>query len=457
MQPVRAQHSPPSVGKIIVSKNGHFLQFENGNPFFWLGDTGWLLFQKLNREEAVSYLNDRKENGFNVIQCMVIHTMTDVNCYGDSAFIGGDPTRPATAGSSDASGNNRYDYWQHIDFVVDQAAQRGIYIALVPVWGNNVKANFFTVTSAQCFAKFLAERYRTRQNIFWINGGDCRGDIKREIWETIGTTLKKYDPDHLITFHPYGRTQSSLWFRSSHWLDFNMFQSGHQRYDQDTSPKKYGEDNWKYVQDDYAQIPPKPTLDGEPSYEQIPQGLHDTTQPTWTSNDVRRYTYWSVFAGACGHTYGNNAVMQMNRPGDQPAYGARKYWYEGLHDTGASQMKHVKNLIVSRPYFERVGDQRVVAESGREKYERVIATRGRGYLMVYTFTGRSFSVTMGSISGKEVTAWWYNPRTGEASKIGLMENRGIMEFSPPGIPANGNDWVLVLDDVSKGYPAPGVV
>lgn len=453
LQALRTQYSSGSTGKIVVSDNKHYLQHEDGRPFFWLGDSGWLLFQKLSREEVVNYLEDRKAKGFNVIQCQVIHEMHEVNCYGDSAFVRGDPMQ--TARTRDLSDLNRPGYWEHIDFVIDKAQELGIYVALVPVWGSVVRGNVFSVESAQHYARYLAERFRNKQNIFWMNGGDTRGDLKREIWEAIGSTLKKYDPDHLITFHPFGRTQSSTWFHSAGWLDFNMFQSGHRRYDQDDSQKKYGEDNWRYVRDDCGKTPPKPTLDGEPSYENIPQGLHDATQPYWTADDARRYAYWSVFAGACGHTYGDNAVMQMNRPGDKPSYGAHNYWYEALADPGASQMKYLKNLMLSRPYFERIGDQAVLADSGQEEYERVLATRGNGYLMAYTYTGHPFHVKMGRISGKAVRGWWYNPRNGEASDIGILENSGIKEFHPAGIPAPGNDWILVLDDSTRGFNKPG--
>ena len=81
------------------------------------------------------------------------------------------------------------------------------------------------------------------------------------VWNTIGTTLKATDPNHLVTYHPRGRTQSSDWFQREPWLDFNMYQSGHRRYEQDTSKnekKHYGEDNWRYQQVDYALSPPNP-------------------------------------------------------------------------------------------------------------------------------------------------------------------------------------------------------
>ena len=71
-----------------ISANKRFFQTADGKPFFWLGDTGWLLFVKCKREDAIKYLDDRKQKGFNVIQVMVIHDVKlAVNVYGDSAFI----------------------------------------------------------------------------------------------------------------------------------------------------------------------------------------------------------------------------------------------------------------------------------------------------------------------------------------------------------------------------------
>jgi len=54
-----------------------------------------------------------------------------------------------------------------------------------------------------------------------------------------------------------------------------------------------------------------------------------------------------------------------------------------------------------------------------------------------------------------VRAWWYNPRTGEATEIGELPHTGVRQFQPPN-PGEALDWVLVLDDVSKHFPRPGV-
>jgi hypothetical protein len=241
------------------------------------------------------------------------------------------------------------------------------------------------------------------------------------------------------------------------WLDFNMFQSGHRRYDQDATPGAKGEDNWRYVKEDYVKTPSKPTLDGEPSYENIPQGLHDPKQPYWTDKECRRYAYWAVFAGAAGHTYGNNAVMQMHKPGiGAGAFGVRNYWYEAIDEPGAGQMQYLKRLMLSRPYSERVPDQEVIAGENGVRGDYIVATRGSSYLFAYTYTGRPFEIRMGIISGKQVRAWWHDPRNGSARQIGIFPNRGVHSFTPPGSPAPGNDWVLVLDDAAKRYTDPGI-
>ena len=132
----------------------------------------------------------------------------------------------------------------------------------------------------------------------------------------------------------------------------------------------------------------KPVLDGEPSYEGIPQGLHNPSEPRWTASDVRRYAYWSVFAGSCGHTYGNNSIMQFYRPGTNPSYGAEEAWWDALGTPGFNQMKYLKNLILSFPYFERIPDQTVIASQNGERYDRAVATRGKDYILVYNYTAR---------------------------------------------------------------------
>ncbi|UOQ96751.1 glycoside hydrolase family 140 protein [Hymenobacter sp. 5317J-9] len=442
-----------TTGPLKVSPNGRYLMTGSGKPFFWLGDTGWLLFSKLKREEAETYLEDRRKKGFNVIQVMVLHQVPIANVYGDSAMVHANVARPLTTPGNSPTDAAQYDYWDHVDYIVDLAAKKGLYMGMVPVWGTNVKNGKVNQSQAKTYATFLAERYKNRPNIIWLNGGDIAGSDSLKVWNTIGATLKTVDPNHLETYHPRGRTQSSDWFHNASWLDFNMYQSGHRRYEQDTSKNEtnhYGQDNWRYQQADYALKPTKPSLDGEPSYEGIPHGLHDITQPRWTDADVRRYGYWSVFAGAFGYTYGQNSVMQMHSSFDKgSAYGSKELWSSAIHAPGSGQMQYLKQLMLSRPdYFARVPDQSLIAGETGEKYNRLMATRGKNYAFVYTYNGRNMKVNMGKISGAKVKASWYSPRDGKTTAIGTFPNKGTQEFNPPGEQKDGNDWVLILDSIS---------
>jgi hypothetical protein len=432
-----------------ISENKRFLVTDSGEPFFWLGDTGWLIFTKLTREEAEKYFEDRHQKGFNVIQAMVIQNVKKaVNVYGDSALIDRDIERPLTTTGNSLDDPGQYDYWDHIDYLIDLAHKKGLYMALVPLWGSNVRNGSITRDKAGKYAAWLAARYKEKSNVIWLNGGDINGSDSTAIWNTIGSAIRQISPGQLITFHPFGRTQSSKWFHNETWLDFNMFQSGHRRYDQDTIGLSYGEDNWKYALNDYNKVPVKPTLDGEPSYEGIPQGLHDPTQPYWSDSDVRRYAYWSVFAGGCGFTYGHNAIMQFHKEGDpESAYGVKENWDVALNAPGASQMRYLKQLILSRPYFERIPAQELIYGKQGDKYDYLAATKGRDYAFIYTCNGNIMNINLEEMHLPGIKASWYNPRDGIITEIGTYNAKGIKTFYPPGEKIAGNDWVLILDRI----------
>ncbi|MDO5388034.1 MAG: DUF4038 domain-containing protein [Clostridia bacterium] len=291
-------------GILTVSENKRYLM--NGNtPFFWLGDTAWLIFTNTNEKEAEIYIKNRREKGFNVIQSVLVYATEDME------DINKMPVKKCNVLSN--------EYWEYCDRVIDMAEEQGMYMALLPTWGSLVKKGILNSENAEGYVEFLADRYGERKNIIWLLGGDIKAEGFENVYNEMGKKLKEKAPYQLIGFHPFGRCSSSMWFKEALWLDFNMFQSGHRRYDQcslgvwDDNEKNnefFGEDNWKYVKNDLS-VSNKPTIDGEPSYERILQGLHNENEPYWTAKDVRRYAYWSVFAGACGHTYGDNSVMQF--------------------------------------------------------------------------------------------------------------------------------------------------
>ena len=440
-------YKPWDNGRLTVSANHRYLVHENGTPFFWLGNTAWLLPERLNRDEVEYYLNKEREQGYNVEQIQVLCAIPTFNVYGQ-------PANDETFDFAPFTRQGTYGYWDHLDYIVSMAEANGIYIAMDCIWGSQISK--MDEEKAARYGTFLGERYKDRPNIIWMIGGDIMGDKGTASWDALARAIKKADSNHVMTFHPRGRTTSAWWYNDREWLDFNMFQSGHRRYGQRNGDGDYTikdnteEDNWRYVEMSWEEAPLKPVIDGEPSYEDIPQGLHDFSAPRWQDYDVRRYAYWAVFAGCFGHTYGHNSIMQFMRPGVLASFGAEKAWWDALKDPGYQQMKYLKWLILSFPFTERVADQSIIAGSNGERYDRVIATRGKDYLLVYNYSGKPMQIDLTKISGKKKQVWMMNPADGTLTHLGEYDNK-VTEFTFNGAYMRGSDRVLIASDSSKKY------
>ncbi|MBK6949021.1 MAG: DUF4038 domain-containing protein [Haliscomenobacter sp.] len=350
--------------------------------------------------------------------------------------------RPGYSGS-DFRDAQAYDYWDHVDYILQLAERKGMYLALVPV-GVQCVPGWCRQKLQRLTGDWLGKRCRERNNVIWLNGGDVRGSDSSGCGRpgqgvAPGRSRKTH---HLSPLWP----DAVVHLVSRRRLAFVPYVPvGAPALRPDDTAWPTARDNWKYMEADYRRTPAKPSLDGEPSYEGIPQGLHDTLQPYWTDADARRYAYWAAFSGAFGHTYGHNAVMQFYRPGDTPSYGAREYWPEALNAPGARQMHWLKKRMLSSRFATLSPDQSLIAEGAQgERYEHLAALRGKDHALVYTYTGRTLRIVMGKLPGETVRASWFDPRTGRLHRIGRVDNHAVQSFDPPGAPTPGNDWVLVL-------------
>ncbi len=432
---------------LCVSSNQRFLQHTDGTPFFWLGDTGWLLPTKLDRDEARNYLQTAHNNGYNVVQVQTLCGVPCVNVYGQYSNNRYEPWDMSCFDNNSMT----YTYWDHMDYIISEAERHGIYIAMDCIWGGLVKSGLIDTEGAEAYGTFLAERYKKHPNIIWMIGGDIQGDIKPKVWETLAKTIKSIDSNHLMTYHPRGRYTSAKWWAGAKWIDFHMYQSGHRAYGQRMGNKDYPipdnteEDCWMYVDSTWAYNPVKPVVDGEPSYEDIPVGLHFPDGRRWTASDVRRYAYWDVFAGCFGHTYGHNAIMQMHKEGQSVAYSSTsKTWYEAQRDSGYTSMKYLKALILSLPYFERQPDQSIIYKGNGEKYHRIACTRGTDYLLIYNYIGGEIHIDLTRISGENKKLWLMDTRNGKLTFIGVRRNGKLTTQCPP-------ENVLIAIDCEKRY------
>src|SRR5688572_14650003 len=128
-------------GQLRVNANNRYLETTDGKPFFWLGDTDWEMFHRLNREEAEKFIGIRSEQGYNVLQIVALAEFNGIrepNRYGDYPLNNEDPTQLAVTPGNDPNDSYQYDYWDHVDFVINLAAEKGMYIGLLPTWGDKV-------------------------------------------------------------------------------------------------------------------------------------------------------------------------------------------------------------------------------------------------------------------------------------------------------------------------------
>ena len=436
-----------------VSDNGHYLQHADGTPFFYQGDTAWELFHRLDREEAERYLKNRADKGYNVIQAVALAELDGVgtpNAYGHLPLIDRNPALPAVKDGPDN------DYWDHVDHIIKRCNELGMYIGLLPTWGqwwmNDV---IFNEQNAEEYGRWIAKRYKD-YNIIWILGGDRSAEKEetQRIIKAMAKGIRSVDRSSIISFHPSGWASSSQWFRNESWIDFHSRQSGHhQRYNGN-----------ECILQDFAATPTKPIMEIEPLYEDHPLEFKPDEDGHSIAWDSRRTMYWSVFYGSAGITYGHHSVWQMydKQKGHAPINRPLMSWREALNQPAAGQTIHLRRLMESRPYFSRIpASNFIVAEevksslpgAGRYRFVATMDSDG-SYAMVYAPIGRTFTVNGHMLKAKRFTAWWYNPRTGKAQKIGSIDNSGNLTFTPPS-PGEALDWVLVLDDADKRYPAPG--
>ena len=416
-----------------ISPNRRFLTDTDGRPFFYLGDTAWELFHRCTLDESEHYLRDRAAKGFSVIQAVALAEIDGLhvpNRQGHTPLINDDPMRPNEA------------YFAHIDQVLGLASSLGLYIGMLPTWGDKwnkkwgVGPEIFTAENAYSYGSFIGRRY-AGQNIIWIMGGDSPIESEQQcsILRAMADGIRTADGgQHLMGFHTWGAHSSSDYVQDEPWLDLHMCQSGHAR----------NSENWRFIADDYARTPTRPVMDAEPGYEDIPDGLHTLNGGYLDDYDVRKALYWALFAGAHGHTYGCNPVWQMWQRDRQPLIGARRPWQAALQLPGASQVQYARQLLLSRPFLTRIPDQSMIrSDIGTGSYH-VQATRDSegSYAMVYLPAGQAVELDLSKLTGTQLRACWYDPRTGVSSQIGSFAKQASLHFTPPG---GGPDWVLVVD------------
>jgi hypothetical protein len=363
----------PLSSELGVSSSRRFLTL-NSQPFFWLGDTVWLLAQLPSNEELELYLKTRAEQGFTVIQLTAV--MGEERVWGT--------LRKTSRGTVPFSDGNlarpNADYWKHLDYVLDRVHAHAFRAALVTYFvgsqGDGYK--YLTSRNAYDYGKFLGQRHRGKPEIFWVLGGDNTPDTdeKKAVWNNVakgiaeGLTGRQDYSKVLMTYHINGGASSAPHWHDSPWLDFNMAQTW----------SEYG-DIYPAVFRDYQKMPPKPCGLGEGAYEDGPQ------YPTKPINAlvIRQQASWSYFAGGY-HTYGSGNVWHFDSLKNE----STEPWKDALRSGGAESLKHVRHFFESVNWWRCEPDNSIIIAGHGSGAKLNVGMRDRetGAIVLYLCTAQ---------------------------------------------------------------------
>ena len=338
-----------------------------------------------------------------------------------------DPTRP------------NEEFFKNVDYVVNRANELGLVMGLVTAKSWHVTDHpekVFDEKNAYTFGKFLGARYKNNA-VLWFPGGDSAPGKYDAVWVAMAKGLKDGSAgSQLVCYHGQGSTSSSMWFHKADWLDFNSIQSGH----------NFGSDSYAFVSKDYALMPPKPTVDMEPAYENHPTGAN---QPRVDAHKVRTQAYAAMLAGAAGHGYGSLDLFYFYKDADGPfPKNGFQHWRTAVAYEGSRKVGLMRRLFKQRPWHKLAPDQSVLASAPGAGPYRLVAARAQDgrFVIAYTPRGQLLSIQMNKLAGAKVKARWYDPRDGSWREIGEFANTGVREFPAPS-QGPTNDWALVLDSM----------
>lgn len=421
--------------QLKISGDQRHIVYQDGTPFFWLGDTAWELFHRLDREEADLYLENRAEKGFTVIQAVALAELDGIqapNAYGELPLNGLNPEKPNEA------------YFEHVDYIVNKSNELGMFVGMLPTWGDKFNKQWgvgpviFNAANAYEYGKYIGNRYKKNQ-VIWILGGDRNpnGEGHMAIIRGMAKGIREMvGKSQLITYHPMGGSNSAMWFHNDEWLDLNMFQSGH---------GEVNNQNYKITSHIYNLPTTKPVLDGEPCYEDHPINWNGANG-WFDAFDSRRAGWWSMLAGACGHTYGNHNIWQMWQPGRKPISVARTPWYESIDYPGAFQAGYMRDFFEQIDWQKMQPDNSIVKSGPNTNGREILASAAAegNFIVAYTPHGMDFSLDISQLKSEKVSVSWFNPRNNSYITLKDIDKGENVNFDPPADPVRGNDWVLVL-------------
>jgi len=425
-------------GSLRLSDNRHYFVHADGTPFFWLSDTAWNGVLRSKEDDWGHYLQTRQQQGFTAVQFVSTQWRAySQGPHGERSFTGTERIRLHPR------------FFQRLDPKVTAINEHGLVAAPVMLWafGEKDPGQALSEGDAIRLARYLVARWGAYQ-VVWILGGDGDYHAERsERWKRIGNALFGQRHDRLVTMHPRGQQWVGDEFRHETWFDFIGYQSGH-----GDSP-----DNLRWLvmgppARDWRTEPILPIVSLEPNYETHPAYQ---SKKRFTDFEVRRAAYWSLLiAPPAGVSFGHNSIWVWAEEPEvsegHASIGIVAPWQEGLDTPGVRSMTMLRRFFDSLPWWQlRPAPELLVDQPGEGEPHRFVATARKedGQLaVVYLPQGSVLSLSKGgdiplcleSLKRPSI-ARWFNPRTGEWTNAGSVEE-ATCTFTAP----DSSDWVLCI-------------
>lgn len=419
----------------------HF-QRQNGEAFWFLGDTAWALYtdnlqEGHDRSRAQLYVDARAAQGFNVLHSMLLSEAGDGNS-------GGPPWHDLSAEQLNPA------YWQEVDRRVAYANAQGMVCGLTLAWGDKRKQEpyawrrFPSLAARKRYAQYIAARY-SAYDVYFIVSGEWHAEVRTrpstepavlaEFIE-IGDCLQAADAHRrMIAIHPMTRHGSVREFNQARWMSFGDYQQNYR----DLHARmlaSYGSN--------------KPVVNSEYGYllrDRDGDGVSDKDNST--SLAAMRHATWDlVMAGGYVVTgFGTTYFGGHRDPGPFAVDAAQ-------NDLWEEQIGQLKRFFTALEWWRLEPHDdllRCPTPRGSDTRELKRTRPPRSVYWCLAQPGRQYVVYLRglrqpvTLSLRDATnafrARQYNPRTGEYKDLKGAESRQDYLFDPPGV----EDWVLVLD------------
>jgi len=396
----------------VRSQYPHHFEYENGTPYWLMGDTLWNAFntntsENLTRQSLEQYIEVRADQGFNYIHSNLI---TIPRNEGGQAFkdFAAETLNPA--------------FWQEVDTRLEYINQNGITAMLMLAWAEDDRvgdwAGFANDEARLRYARYIVSRY-SAYNVAFNVAGEWNEYASKEMYQKIAKEIVRHDPhNRLIAIHPGELSYTVEEFATEDWMSFADYQQNYRKLHQRILA---------------ARDHDKPVVNSEYAYYlRDSNGDGQVDKPnSQTLEDIRHATWDIVMAGGYfvtgwGNTYFGGTRDLGTFDVDAPQ-----------NDDWEAEVQHVAKLFNNLAWWKLKPEDELLKGSG-EHY--LLAEPGQQYVAYVRNTTKPLSLNLGDGSSGNYQVRLYNPRSGGYRELSDVQQENMITLAPP----DRQDWVFVM-------------